>query len=92
MSIDSLLVKILNRFVASAVGLASNSYSVPLLLISIEVFFSKLQRCFLKYLRVKSKEELINRLYSYIDELNKEPVVFRWKYKMNEVHNDMLFM
>ena len=58
----------------------------------IEVFFSKLQRCFLKYLRVKSKEELINRLYSYIDELNKEPVVFRWKYKMNEVHNDMLFM
>jgi len=57
----------------------------------IEVFFSKLQRCFLKFLRVKSKEELIQRLKQYIDNLNKEPVIFRWKYKMNEISYDMLF-
>jgi transposase len=57
----------------------------------IEVFFSKLQRCFLKFLRVKSKEELIQRLKQYIDNLNKEPVIFRWKYKMNEANYDMLF-
>jgi len=48
----------------------------------IECFFSKLTRGFLRHLRVTSKEELQSRLLTYIDEVNEEPVIFRWRYKM----------
>jgi len=51
----------------------------------IEVFFSKLTRCLLKNIRVSSKEELVERIYDYIDDLNREPVVFKWKYKLDEI-------
>jgi hypothetical protein len=51
----------------------------------IESFFSKLTRQMLKGIRVSSKEELADRIYQYFDEINEEPVVFRWKYKMNEI-------
>ena len=52
----------------------------------IEVLFSKLTRSLLRGIRVASKTELIERLHQYFRELNEEPVVFRWKYKMDEVH------
>jgi len=58
----------------------------------IEVFFRKLQRCFLKKMRVKSKEELIQRLTEYVNNQNKEPVLFRWKYKMDEAKYDILYV
>jgi transposase len=51
----------------------------------IESFFSKLTRICLKGIRVASKEELIARIYRYIKEVNEVPVVYRWKYKMDEV-------
>ena len=51
----------------------------------IEMFFSKMSRSFLKSIRVKSKEELKNRILKYLDEINSEPVVFRWKYKLDEI-------
>jgi transposase len=51
----------------------------------IEMFFSKIARSFLKHIRVDSKEELIERIYQGINDTNKEPVVFRWTYKMDEV-------
>ncbi len=51
----------------------------------IEMFFSKIARSFLRYIRVESKEELVRRIYQGIDEINQEPVVFRWHYKMDEV-------
>jgi transposase len=51
----------------------------------IESFFSKMARTFLRSIRVKSKGELKKRLQKYLDEVNKEPVVFRWKYKMDEL-------
>src|SRR6266702_8796115 len=51
----------------------------------IEVLFSKLTRSLLRGIRVASKAELIERLHQYFRELNQEPVVFRWKYKMDEV-------
>lgn len=51
----------------------------------IEVFFSKMTRSFLRHLRVSSKEELKDRLNQYIEGVNRAPVVFRWKYKMDEV-------
>lgn len=51
----------------------------------IEVFFSKIARSFLRHIRVQSKAELVERIYQGIEEINQEPVVFRWKYKMDEV-------
>lgn len=51
----------------------------------IEVFFSKMTRAFLRFLRVSSKEELRQRIEQYLDEVNAAPVIFRWKYKMDEV-------
>lgn len=51
----------------------------------IEVFFSKMTRAFLRFLRTDSREELKQRIEQYLDEVNASPVVFRWKYKMDEV-------
>lgn len=51
----------------------------------IEMFFSKISRSFLRNIRVDSKKELIERIYKGIDEINREPVVFKWKYKMDEI-------
>ena len=51
----------------------------------IEGFFSKLTRQFLKGIRVKTKEELVERIYKYFDEVNADPVVYHWKYKLNEI-------
>lgn len=54
----------------------------------IESFFSKLTRQSLKGIRVKTKEELVDRIYKYFDEVNAEPVVYHWKYKLDEVNSD----
>jgi transposase len=51
----------------------------------IEMFFSKIARSFLRHIRVESKTELIQRIYQGIQEINKTPVVFRWRYKMDEI-------
>jgi len=51
----------------------------------VEGFFSKLTRQSLKGIRVKTKEELIERIYRYFDEVNEEPVVYHWKYKLEEI-------
>jgi transposase len=51
----------------------------------IESFFGKFARTCLRGIRVKSKEELVNRIYQYMAEVNREPVMYRWKYKMNEI-------
>jgi len=51
----------------------------------IESFFGKFARVCLKGIRVKSKEELIERIYRYMDEVNEVPVVYHWKYKMDEI-------
>lgn len=50
----------------------------------IEGFFGKMTRQMLKGIRVKSKQELVNRIYKYFDEVNETPVVYHWKYKMDE--------
>jgi len=50
----------------------------------IEMFFSKIARTFLRHIRVESKAELKQRIYQGIDEMNQEPVVFRWKYKLED--------
>jgi transposase len=51
----------------------------------IEMFFSKMSRSLLRGIRVKSKDELKTRIIKYLEEVNKEPVVFRWKYKLDEI-------
>ena len=48
----------------------------------IESFFGKMARTLLRAIRVKSKDELKTRIEMYLREVNEEPVVFRWKYKL----------
>lgn len=54
----------------------------------IESFFSKMTRQMLRGIRVKSKEELAQRIYMYFDEVNREPVVYHWKYRLDEISNE----
>lgn len=54
----------------------------------IESFFSKMTKQMLKGIRVSSTDELSERIYRYFDEVNAEPVVYHWKYKMNEINPD----
>lgn len=51
----------------------------------VENLFSKMTRSMLRAIRVASKQELIDRIHRYFDEVNADPVVFRWKYKMDEI-------
>jgi transposase len=51
----------------------------------IETFFSKITRTMLRGIRADSKEDLKKRILSYIEETNSEPVVFTWKYRMDEM-------
>lgn len=51
----------------------------------IESFFSKMTKQMLKGIRVKSKEELAERIYLYFEEVNQDPVVYHWTYKMDEI-------
>ncbi len=41
-------------------------------------------RTMLRGIRVASKQELIDRIHLYFAEINADPVIFRWKYKMDE--------
>jgi transposase len=50
----------------------------------IETLFSKMARSMLRGIRVATKQELIDRIHQYFEEVNADPVVFRWKYKMDE--------
>lgn len=51
----------------------------------VESFFSKMTRQMLRGIRVKSKDELINRIYKYFEEINEEPIVFHWKYNLDDI-------
>jgi transposase len=51
----------------------------------VEGFFSKMTKQMLRGIRVKSKQELADRIYLYFDEVNADPVVFHWKYKMDDI-------
>ena len=42
----------------------------------------------LKGIRVNSKEELSERIYRYFDEINADPIVSHWTYKMDEIDPD----
>lgn len=48
----------------------------------IESFFGKMAKTLLRGIRVESKQELKTRIEMYLREVNEDPVVFRWKYKL----------
>ncbi len=50
----------------------------------VENLFSKMTRSMLRGIRVASKQELIERIHLYFEEVNADPVLFRWKYRMDE--------
>ena len=54
----------------------------------VEGFFSKMTRQMLRGIRVSSKEELKERIYRYFDEVNADPVVYRWKWNLSDVDPD----
>lgn len=54
----------------------------------IESFFSKMTKQMLKSIRVKSKDELSERIYRYFDEINANPIIYHWTYKMDEIDLD----
>ena len=45
----------------------------------------KSQEYMLRGIRVKSKDELTNRIYKYFEEINENPIVFRWKYNLDDI-------
>ena len=45
----------------------------------VEVLFSKMARTFLRHIRVTSKDDLVDRIKTGIAEMNRHPVVLRWK-------------
>ena len=47
----------------------------------IESFFGKLAKVLLRGIRVGSKEELARRIELYLQEVNQDPVVYRWTYQ-----------
>lgn len=51
----------------------------------VESFFSKMTKQMLRGIRVKSKAELVERIYLYFNEVNAEPVVFHWKYNLDDI-------
>ncbi len=50
----------------------------------VEGFFSKMARSLLRHIRVASKTELKSRILAYLDDVNGEPVIHTWTYKIGE--------
>lgn len=50
----------------------------------IESFFAKMTRQVLRHLRVKSKDELKQRIELYLQENNQNPLPFRWTYGLEK--------
>jgi len=51
----------------------------------VEIFFSKLARTLLRGIRADSPADLTARIERHLDALNEEPVIFRWKYALDDI-------
>lgn len=51
----------------------------------VESFFSKMTKQMLKGIRVNTKDELVQRIYKYFDEINAEPVVYHWAWHLDDI-------
>jgi len=49
----------------------------------VETFFAKMTHTFLRGIRVSSKQELADRMMQYLNEVNEQPVVFRWRWALD---------
>jgi len=49
----------------------------------VEAFFAKMAKTMLRGIRVRSKQELRERIETWLLELNEEPVVFRWRHGLD---------
>jgi transposase len=50
----------------------------------IEGLFSKMARSMLRHIRIASKVELKARILAYLEDLNRDPIIHRWTYKIAE--------
>jgi hypothetical protein len=50
----------------------------------VETMIGRMARGMLRGIRVAGKQELVDRIHLYFDLTNADPVIFRWKYKMDE--------
>jgi transposase len=53
----------------------------------IESFFSKLAKQALRGLRVKSKDDLRDRIEKWLEATNNDRVVYRWKWKLEDIES-----
>ncbi len=51
----------------------------------VEGFFSKMTKQMLKGVRVATKDELVRRIYKYFEEINAEPVVYKWNWHLDDI-------
>lgn len=51
----------------------------------VEGFFSKMTKQMLRGIRVKTKNELQERIYKYFEEINLEPVVYHWSWNLEDI-------
>lgn len=51
----------------------------------VEGFFSKMTRQMLKGIRVDTKDELVARIYKYFEEINEEPVAYKWGWHLDDI-------
>ncbi len=52
----------------------------------VETMFSQMARTMLRSIRVASKQELVDPIHLNFEEVNADPIIFRWKYKMDEAN------
>ena len=51
----------------------------------VESFFSKMTKQMLRDIRVKTKDELVTRIYKYFDEINETSVVYHWAWNLDDI-------
>lgn len=51
----------------------------------VEGFFSKMTKQMLKGIRVATKDELVTRIYKYFEEINEDPVVYKWGWHLDDI-------
>lgn len=51
----------------------------------VEGFFSKMTKQVLKGIRVKTKDELVSRIYKYFEEINADPIVYKWSWHLDDI-------
>lgn len=56
----------------------------------IEILFSKMARTVLRGIRANSVEEYCERIMAYWELLNKDPIVFHWRYEVDEIESALV--